>query len=70
MTTTTPRVGVELRSAREKLGLPREKLAALADCSTAWLAQLEGGMTPVSSPALGRIWAVLDELGEPTREGG
>jgi transcriptional regulator with XRE-family HTH domain len=46
-----------------KAGLSREKLAALAGCSVAWVAQLEGGMTPSSSPALNRIWRVLDALG-------
>jgi transcriptional regulator with XRE-family HTH domain len=68
MTTTTARVGPELRSTRVKAGLSREKLAALAGCSVAWVTQLEGGMTPGSSAALDRIWRVLHALAD--EEGG
>ncbi len=62
MTTTTTHVGAELREARKRAGLSREKLARLASCSTAWLAQLECGLRPGTSDALLRIWHVLDAM--------
>jgi transcriptional regulator with XRE-family HTH domain len=64
-TTTTARVGPELRSARNRAGLTRERLSALAGCSVAWLAHLERGAVPTTSPALDRIWDVLSAFGEP-----
>jgi transcriptional regulator with XRE-family HTH domain len=63
-------VGPELREAREACGLSRERLARLADCSYARVAQLELGMRPAHSPALARIWRVLDALRDDRAGGG
>jgi transcriptional regulator with XRE-family HTH domain len=65
-TSTAPRVGLALREARKAAGLSQEKLAQLADCSTAWIQVLE--REPQDSPVLRRIWRVLDALGD--RAGG
>jgi transcriptional regulator with XRE-family HTH domain len=66
--TTTTRVGQDLRAAREQAGLSRERLARLADCSVDWIKQLERDL-PVS-PALDRIWRVLDALDDRPSGGG
>ncbi len=59
----TPRVGPGLRSAREAVGVSREQLARLADCSVNWIEQLEvRAVAPARSEALPRIWRVLDAL--------
>lgn len=63
-TVTSHRVGSELRTARERAGLSRQQLATLSHCSIGWLQQLEGGMSPAASPALRRIWRVLDAIGD------
>ncbi len=69
--TTTPRVGPELRSAREAVGISRERLARLADCSVNWVEQLENrAAAPARSEALPRIWRALDALGDRPPEGG
>jgi transcriptional regulator with XRE-family HTH domain len=65
MVVTTPSqpAGAELRNARQRAGLTRAKLAVLAGCSYAWIAQLEAGVQPVNSTKLEGIWRVLDALG-------
>jgi transcriptional regulator with XRE-family HTH domain len=63
MLTSTPHlVGAPLREARVKVGLSRERLARLADCSTTAIAQFERGLQPDASPTLDRVWRVLDAL--------
>lgn len=65
---TTSPVGRELRVARERAGLSRQQLAALANCSIAWVVQLEmRGVPPARSEALERIWRALDALNGPDR---
>jgi predicted transcriptional regulator len=69
--TTSPRVGPELRSAREAAGISREQLARLADCSVNWIEQLEvRAVAPTRSDALPRIWRALDALRDRPGEGG
>ena len=68
-TTTGLPVGAQLRAARERCSLSRERLAALSDCSTSRVEQFELGLRPTVSPALERVWRVLDALGERA-EGG
>ena len=69
--TSSPRVGPELRSAREAVGISRERLARLADCSVNWVEQLENrAVTPARSDALPRIWRALDALSDGPPEGG
>ena len=73
MTATTPSIwptGVDLREARRRAGLTREKLAVLAGCSEAWVAQLEAGVQPLHSVKLAAIWRVLDALGGRSSDGG
>lgn len=64
-TVVAPRhpAGAELKAARQRAGLSRQKLAGLAGCSMAWVQQLEAGVQPADSPTLERIWMVLDALG-------
>lgn len=62
--TDTQAVGPALREARVRVGLSQEKLARLAGCSTARVTQLERGFRPDVSPALERIWRVLDALAD------
>lgn len=50
-----------LRTRREAAGLSREKLARLADCSTASLTNYENGYRPSVAMA-GRIAGALDCL--------
>ena len=69
-TTSTPLpVGTELRQAREQTRLSRETLARLSDCSTSRIAQFEQGLRPNVSPALDRVWSVLNALNDRSREG-
>ncbi len=56
MTNTT---GPTLRQRREALKLSRERLARLADVSTASIAQFEGGFFPKESKVLGLVEAAL-----------
>ena len=72
MTVTMPSwpVGAELRDARQRAGLTREKLATLAGCSYGWIAQLEAGVRPVNSTKLEGIWRVLNRLGGRSADGG
>lgn len=58
MNTSEP---LSLRERRQAAGLSQEKLARLADCSTASVALLERGYVPAESPVLQRILVVLNE---------
>jgi transcriptional regulator with XRE-family HTH domain len=63
-------VGPELRQARERAGLTRAQLAALADCSVGWVRWCEAAaVAPATSASLGRIWRVLDVLNRSARGG-
>lgn len=53
------RPGDELRAARQRAGLTRAQLAALAGCSLAQLGNLEQGAIPRRSAVLGRARAVI-----------
>jgi hypothetical protein len=44
--------------------LTQERLAQLADCSLAYVRQLERGLSPVTSQKLADIWRVLHALGD------
>jgi predicted transcriptional regulator len=57
--------GADLRTARQRLGISRARLSAMADCSIATLAVIEQGYRPKRSEALERAWEVLDELAQP-----
>ena len=63
-TTDTNSPGRSLREARLQVGLSRAKLAGLADCSIASLANIEQGAAPRRSAVLERAWAVLEAIGE------
>jgi transcriptional regulator with XRE-family HTH domain len=52
--------GDELRERRTTVGLSQERLAQLAECSTASVALFERGYRPGQSAVLSRIEAVLD----------
>jgi DNA-binding XRE family transcriptional regulator len=59
---TTKRAGFEtLRQRREALGLSREKLARVADISSATIAKFEEGARPKESKALELLEAALAE---------
>jgi predicted transcriptional regulator len=66
--TTTPNtksempVGQRLRSRRDELGVSRAALAGLANCSVAFLANVEQGYSPKRSRALQQAWAALDRI--------
>jgi len=60
---TTGERGHRLRANRERLGITRTRLAALAGCSTTTLVTLEGGVLPSGrSLALDRAEAALAEI--------
>lgn len=50
-----------LRPARERLGLSRIELAQRADCSLAYLANIEQGAPVRRSKVLERAWQALRE---------
>lgn len=52
---------VPMRKRREALGLTRQQLAALADCSLSMLQMLEGGYTPSTGQVVGRVEKALAE---------
>lgn len=58
-TTTTSGAGRDLREARERAGLTRVELAALAGCSLAQLASIEQGAVPKRSQVLRAALAAL-----------
>jgi transcriptional regulator with XRE-family HTH domain len=65
MTTVTD-ASRDLRRLRERAGLTRIELAALARCSPSTLANFEHGYIPERSPTLVRIVEALQALDSPT----
>ena len=57
--------GAQLKAARQSVGLSRQRLATMANCSTAWIQQLEAGVQPADSPTLERLWAILGSMRPP-----
>jgi transcriptional regulator with XRE-family HTH domain len=51
-----------IRERREAAGLSRERLARLAECSTAMVVQIEQGYRPGRSRVLPRVERILDTL--------
>lgn len=68
-TTTSPAVGreaCELRDLRKATGLTQNQVAALAQCSRAFIANVEQGYVPRHSPTLDRILDLLNSEGAAT----
>jgi predicted transcriptional regulator len=57
-------VAAEVRTRRQAAGLTQAQLARLADCSLAFVGNLEAGYMPRRSPTLARILAVLDDMND------
>lgn len=64
MATATDDRGARLRAERERLNVPRAKLAAKARCSLAQLGAIEAGAVPRKSAVLARAQDALRELAE------
>jgi transcriptional regulator with XRE-family HTH domain len=64
MAATTTTAGGHLRRARERAGLTRVELAALAGCSLSQLANLEQGAAPKRSRVLTAALAALARISE------
>jgi predicted transcriptional regulator len=60
----------ELRQTREAAGLTRAQLAGLADCSMAFIANVEQGYVPKRSPTLEHIFDVLNDVANDERPPG
>jgi predicted transcriptional regulator len=58
--TTAKREG--LRARRERIGISRERLGRIVDCSHNTIRLAEGGFAGVSDAMVTRISAALDEL--------
>lgn len=52
---------VPIRERREALGITRQQLASLAECSMTMLQMLEGGYTPTTGLVAGRVEKALAE---------
>jgi len=59
--TTAAAESQALRARRVAAGLTQRQLAAAAEVSLTWLANIEAGCVPTQSEALGRIRTALDE---------
>lgn len=59
---------VDLRAQRESAGLSRQQLAAAADCSISYLAELEAGQGGRRSKVLKRVLSALDAYGSVNSE--
>lgn len=54
--------GLELRAAREGVGLTRAELAYRAQCAISSLGFMEAGAVPERSAVLDRAWGVIHRL--------
>jgi predicted transcriptional regulator len=63
-TTTNRSSGFDLRRTRERLGVSRVQLAALAGCSLASLANIETGAVPRRSRVLAAAWEAIEQIDE------
>lgn len=55
--------GDDMRDKRKRLGYSKYKIAAMADCSPAYISMLEDGYRPKStSPKFGAVLSVYQEL--------
>ena len=57
-------VAAEVRTRRHTAGITQAELAGLADCSLAFIGNVEAGYTPRRSPTLARILKVLDRVND------
>jgi transcriptional regulator with XRE-family HTH domain len=61
---TPPKASVAIRAWRKSAGLTRAQLAAEVGCSLAFLANLEQGYIPKTSPTLSRVLDALEAATE------